>query len=94
MSVGEIVGLGIALLFTWLLPTWVAYNIGKPIRAQRWTWLAGFTLGWIGALLVLGLTRKVRRQLRFEQQQREEARDLAETGMDAETRKLRAYGLE
>jgi hypothetical protein len=81
------------LIFWLVLPAFVAYWIVSPLARSNWWLLLGATLGWIGVLVLLGLTRQERRAIRDTALEEEDERLLAETGEDAETRKLRRHGL-
>ena len=59
-------------------------------RRTQPVWLWGLFLGWIGVVVVSMRTRGARQEIKREEEQREEE----ETGEDAETRKLRKFGLE
>jgi len=81
------------LVFWWALPTYLTQDMGSR-GGRRHQWLWGFFLGWIGVLIVWASTRGERRRITREERQREEQELEEQTGEDAETRKLRQYGLE
>lgn len=83
----------VVAILLYVIPAWLSYNMGG-LAGRRWYVLFGVVLGWIGAAIVALLTqreRQERRRIKAEQESREEE---LETGQDAETRKLRKFGLQ